>query len=112
MCACGSKILMAGAPLSRSDDRGGAEGLPALISVAQGTLRGRSAIFELAVELGLDRGDLLRVRVLVDDGPDRGRDVAPGGDALVDERGEHPRAVRRHALGDAVEPGDRDADED
>ncbi len=49
-------------------------------------------------ELGLDRGDLLRraddlsMTVQTSAG-----DVAAGGDALVHERGEHPRAVRRDA---------------
>src|SRR3954454_5669831 len=106
MCAWGSKILMP-AP-SRSDDRGGAEGLPALISVAQRALRSRAAVFELALELGLDRGDLLRVRILVDHRPDLGRDVASRGHPLVHEGGQHPGAVRRDALWDAVDRGDRD----
>ena len=96
MWACGSKILIDSSALV----------------MWQGPLGRLAAVRELARALGLDGRQLRRGREAVDHVPHLGGDVAPGGDALVHERGEHARGAARRAPGQPVERRDRDADED
>ena len=72
--------------------------------MAQRALGSRAAVVELALAARLSiaaissAGGYLSMTIQTSAGH-----VAAGGDALVHEGGEHPRAVGRHALGDAVE---------